>query len=203
MNQIDKLAEYFEKFPGVGPRQAKRFVYYLLAKGKNFSGDFARAITELHDHTYKCDECQIYFSSPQKQSKCVTCSDKNKDASRLIIVARDMDAQNILKTEEFDGLFFVLGGTLPVLEEKNASRFIREAELKGVIKAKTESGLKEVILALNANPEGENTSNYIEQILKEDFSDLTISHLGRGLSTGSEIEYADRDTIKSALESRN
>lgn len=205
---IDKLSLYFEKFPGVGPRQAKRFVYFLLQKGPAHAQELAAAIENLHKSVHTCQDCQIKFSSGNSNSEtganlCHNCADKNRDNSRLLVVARDMDEHVISKSDQFDGRFFVLGGIIPFMEENDAAKFVRINELEKLIERKIPEGLTEIILALNANPEGESTEKFLKKQLEAKFGEkISVTHLGRGLSTGSEIEYADKNTIKSALESR-
>ena len=113
----------------------------------------------------------------------------------LMIVPRDADLDAVEKSGSYKGLYFVLGGSLPILEKEPEKR-IRISELKNRIRR--DSGvIKEMILAMNANAEGENTADYIKESFKGE--NFAISELGRGLSTGSELEYADPDTLKNAL----
>jgi len=120
-----------------------------------------------------------------------------------MVVSRDVDFENIEKTKAFPGYYFILGGNLPVLE-KNPETKIRERELLSQIEKRISQGLIEVIIALDYNPEGEHTREHVERTIRNTpiFSHLKITHLGRGLSTGSELEYTDSDTIKNALRSR-
>jgi recombinational DNA repair protein RecR len=120
-----------------------------------------------------------------------------------MIVSHDVDFENIEKTHFYNGYYFILGGTIPILE-KNPEKRIRQKELIENIEKKISNGLSEIILALSYNPEGENTLTYLEQILKPitDKNNIKISTLGRGLSTGTELEYSDSDTIKNALRNR-
>ncbi|NQV88046.1 MAG: toprim domain-containing protein [Parcubacteria group bacterium] len=133
-----------------------------------------------------------------------------------MVISRDVDFENIEKTHSYNGLYFVLGGSIPILEKEPETR-IRQKELLLLVESlkskvhKVEGhenqnrGLKEVILATNLNPEGENTAEYIEKILAPlaQSKGFKISHLGKGLSTGTELEYSDTDTIKNALKNRN
>jgi recombination protein RecR len=120
-----------------------------------------------------------------------------------MIVARDIDLENIEKSKQFDGLYMVLGGTIPVLEKEPARR-IRQDELLKRIDTLSVGGLSEIIIASDYNPEGEHTREYIDELItplaRE--KNIKISHLGRGLSMGSELEYIDNETIKNALKNR-
>jgi recombination protein RecR len=121
-----------------------------------------------------------------------------------MIVSLDVDFENIEKTKFYNGYYFILGGTVPILE-KNPENKIRQTDLLKTIEEKVKSGLNEIILALNYNPEGENTVTYLTEFLKgiTEKNNIKISTLGRGLSTGTELEYSDSDTIKNALKNRS
>ena len=199
MNDIDKLAEYFKEFPGIGPRQAKRFVYFLLRKNPGYVQELSNLIPKIKQSITICPDCQRYFTKQGQQITCEICSSQNRDYSKLMIVARDSDFEAVEKSDSYNGFYFILGGLLPHLEE-DAQKFIRVKELKNIIKERKENNLNEVILAMNANPDGDSTTNYLKKILEEE--GVKTSILGRGLSTGSELEYADKNTILNALENR-
>ena len=103
----------------------------------------------------------------------------------------------------YNGLYFVLGGTVPLLRSADTEK-LRAGALKATVQARMAEGLSEVILGFSVNPDGENTARFIETVLEPILKDTTtsLSHLGRGLSTGSELEYADAETIKNALKNR-
>lgn len=199
MNDIDKLTEYFREFPGIGPRQAKRFVYFLLRKNEQYARELADLIPKVRRNVSICQECFKYFTKNNTGNlSCDICL-QNRDQTQMMIVARDTDLEAIEKSDGFNGYYFVLGGQLPILEE-DAQKFIRFKELISVIEKRKEKGLSEIILALSANPDGDNTATFLKNKLAD--YNFIISSLGRGLSTGSELEYADKDTIKNALENR-
>lgn len=202
MDSINKLIELFREFPGIGPRQAKRFVYFLLTKDTGYTSEMSRLIVDLRNKIHTCESCFRFF--PKDHSPlCQTCRDTARDMQSLMIVSRDVDFENIERTKAFGGYYFILGGNLPVLE-KNPETKIRERQLLAVIEKKIPQGLSEIIIALDYNPEGEHTREHIERVLRNNplSSNIKITHLGRGLSTGSELEYTDADTIKNALKSR-
>ncbi len=200
MNSIDKLTEIFAKFPGIGPRQARRFVYFLLSRNGNFSGELTQAVENLKRDIIQCEEClRFYPKTDQGNSLCHICSDDTRDASMLMIVPRDIDLEAVEKSGSFRGYYFVLGGVVPILEKEPEKR-IRMNELQNLI-SKKELVLKEIILAMNANNDGEHTADFLKEKLSTDYQALAlvISVLGRGLSTGTELEYADPETLKSAF----
>ncbi len=200
MSPIDKLTEYFVNFPGIGPRQAKRFVYHLLTRDQTTLNEMSDHIKHLKEQIKICSRCYKFFMKKNSNDVlCSICSNPERDPSTLLIVPRDNDLEVIEKSKSFDGLYFVLGGTLPILEKLPETRIrIRDLkkrieEEKKQIQNNPEHALKEIILAANYNPEGENTM---------DPTLVKITHLGRGFSTGTEIEYSDAATIQNALKNR-
>jgi recombination protein RecR len=201
MNSIDKLSEIFSHFPGIGPRQAKRFVYYLLHRQNGFSKDLVDAIGDLKKEIVQCNECLRFFVYPEHSRGakiCSICSNDTRDASLLMIVPRDIDLEAVEKSGGYKGFYFVLGDSLPILEKEPGKR-IRIRELKKKI-LNHQKDLKEIILGMNANAEGENTADYLKSELSPLLDkNIIISILGRGLSTGIELEYADPETLKNAF----
>ncbi len=211
MNDKDKLAELFRKFPGIGPRQAKRMVYHLLTEEKDVVKDISKLIASIQENIQICELCFRYFEKNKNNSNkvCSTCLDPHRDQSTMMIVSRDVDFETIEKSGVYKGVYFVLGGTIPFLS-KNPTGNIRLKELvKVTLPNRLVGGLKEIILALNANPEGENTANIVESKIKEigqansnSSGQVKITKLGRGFSTGTEVEYSDKETLKNAISSR-
>ena len=197
MNSIDKLSEIFARFPGIGPRQAKRFVYFLLSRNGDYSGELMKAVQGLKKEIIQCSKCMRYYAKNGHDSKlCSICEDDTRDNSMLMIVPRDIDFEAVERSGSYKGFYFILGGVVPILEKEPEKR-IRNKELGIRIEKGIKNGLKEVILAMNANLDGENTSEFIKQ--KYQGLPLIFSILGRGLSTGAELEYADPETLKNAF----
>lgn len=195
MDAIDKLSEIFSKLPGIGPRQAKRFVYFLLTRNGDYAGELIKAIEGLKKEIMQCKFCLRFFpKTTSKQLSCSVCSDESRDESMLMVVPRDIDFEAVERAGSYRGLYFILGGVVPILE-KEPEKCIRIKELE--IRIKRSKGFKEIILAMNANLDGENTAEFIKERFKD--MSVTFSTLGRGLSTGAELEYADPETLKNAL----
>ncbi len=202
MDSLHRLEEVFARFPGIGPRQAKRFVYYLLSKPASFTSEFIRLIEAVKRSTTECSSCGMIFIDGQKdEALCSICSDEHRDHSLLMIVARDTDLESIEKSNAYAGLYFILGGTVPILDKEPEKRIRLEKLLRRVAELK---GLKEVILSLNTTPDGEHTAEIVRRAFTNSMNgrSLMITVLGRGLSTGAELEYTDGETIKSALKHR-
>jgi len=202
---VEKLIELFTKFPGIGPRQARRFVYHLLEESESSRGFLAQKILSLKTEMARCVRCKRFFSvadnSGQAQTLCKICSNKERDTSLLMVLARDVDLESVEKTIGYNGSYFVLGGQLKILDKNPESR-IRIIELEALIQSN--QNIQEVIIAMSANTEGDYTADYVKQKLHDAFPDrdLKITVLGRGLSTGTELEYSDPETITYALKNR-
>lgn len=197
MNPIDELARALAKFPGIGPRQAKRFVYYLLSAPTSDRAQLAKLISSLDTDVRQCPEC-LRFHNSKSNATCLYCSDRGRDDSQLMLVEKDQDLAAIERAGTYRGRYFVLGGVL-TLSGKGA---IREKELLRMIERRLANGLKEIVLALSATSEGEHTSDHVRLLLAPYRDHLKISALGRGLATGSELEYSDAETLRAALSNR-
>jgi recombination protein RecR len=203
MNTISKLAELLNEFPGIGPRQAKRLVYFLLTKNPAFHRELSEALTTLSKSVSVCPSCFRYFTK-NGESLCNICGDKNRTDGTLMIVEKDVDFENIERSKVYDGKYFILGGTVSALDKKPEEK-VRLRELAAIVEERGKSGvLKEIIFALSANADGEETGEFVNEILREAIAQfgIQVSLFGRGLSTGSELEYADSETIKNAFKNR-
>lgn len=202
MDNFRKLEEIFGHFPGIGPRQAKRFVYYILSRSNSTISEFVRLINETKKDSSECQKCHRLFIGQNLDGICNICYDKNREISTLMIVARDSDFETIEKSSVYKGLYFILGGTIPILDNEPEKRIRLEKLLQYVSK---NNNLKEIILSLNTTREGVHTLDIVKEALERiiDKNKIKISLLGRGLSSGAEIEYADSETIKYALKNRS
>jgi recombination protein RecR len=198
MDPIERLSRLFEKFPGIGPRQASRFVAYLLRSSPALRREIAQAVQDLGGSVRQCDECQRFHTGTRKI--CSICENPERDGSVLAIVSSDTDLAALERSGTYRGRYFVLGGTISLASEKtNGLRLTKLIEMLG---SAAKSGISELILAFPANPEGDATTIRVREDISAAHPHIRITALGRGLSTGSELEYADPETIKSAIESR-
>jgi recombination protein RecR len=205
MDIIDKLTEVFKEFPGIGERQARRFVYFLMSRTPVYSENLSSLILDLKKDIAQCKECFRFFisNSKDKTKLCEICASLNIDSSVLMVIEKDSDLESIRKSRVYHGKYFVLGGLVPIVEKNTKSR-VRIEELKEKIKREEKNGLKEIILAFTVSPQGNHTDYYVREQLKSttEKSGIKISSLGKGLSTGTELEYSDNDTLKNALKNR-
>ncbi len=197
---LNDLAKSFLAFPGIGRRQAKRFVYHLLEANQLEIERLIANIKSLRQEVSQCATCYRYFLNPQQDQVCDICRSNTRDKSQLLIVEKDADLDNVERAGTYRGRYFVLGGLsahLPNDPEPELHFAALTAKLK------KESEIKEVILALSANSEGDATAANLEQLLLPFQDKIKITVLGRGLSTGTELEYVDPETLKNALKNRS
>ncbi len=200
MSEIDKLTELFVRFPGIGPRQARRFVYFLLRQDERYRSALTRAISDVVAAIHQCAQCMRYAALDG--TVCAICADPNRDRTQLLIVEKDTDVDSIEKSGSYHGQYFVLGGALS-LTQTRTQPVIRERELLQQCTTHA-TELQEIILALSATPNGEHTTEHLSGVLgaQSELANVSLTVLGRGLSTGSELEYADPRTLSSALTNR-
>ncbi len=205
---IQKLIDLFSKFPTVGPRTAARFVFYLLKLPKEETDSLISSMSNLKSVVKICKLCFNPFdastSSAQEEELCQICSNPSRDKALLCVIEKETDLISIEKTKKYKGLYFILGGTISTLKKAEVEK-LRVKELEERIKNHPE--IKEIILAINPTTEGEATALYLERLLKpwtggELAEPKKITRLARGLPVGAELEYADEDTLSSALEGR-
>ena len=205
MSKFNALINYFERFPGVGTRQAHRLAFHVLKLSNTDAKEIAKLIVDLKQAMSNCASCHRFFTQSNREDVCGICGDKNRDRTKLMILEQDIDIKAVEKAGTYDGLYFVLGGTVPLLNKKSTNPSLRGEELKQLVEKRGGGGdLKEIILAFSINPDGDNTTRFVESLLQDivKINKINLSHLGRGLSTGSELEYADSETIKHALKTR-
>lgn len=196
MDSIEKLAAIFKKFPTVGSRTAGRFVYYLVKLPKEKTDELISAITELKNKIKLCSSCFNPFEGDG--ALCPICQNPSRNKNLLCVVEKENDLLSIEATKKYNGLYFILGGTVATMRKEDISN-LRIEELKRRIAG---NNFSEIIVALNPTPEGRATSVLVEQTIKEINQTSKITHLARGIPVGGELEYADEETLESALEGR-
>ena len=204
MDPIQKLSTLFAEFPGIGSRQSRRFVYFLLKKNKGYIRELTTLIDALGDIVLECTRCHRYFMKKHDAAplECGICTDTARDRSIIMVVEKDSDLEAIERSGLYRGTYFILGGILPILE-KNPGSKIRSTELVKLLEQES-MDIKEVILACAVTPESEHTAEYVRGVITPvaEAHLITITTLGRGLSTGTELEYSDAETLRYALEGR-
>lgn len=203
----DNLVALLQRLPGVGPKQAKRFVYALMKSDKYYKDNIIKEIQILDANSKLCSICYRWHSyrSTDKNALCNICSDQSRDTDLVMIVEKELDIDALERTGAYHGLYFVLGSVLPILAI-NPTELIRVRELTSYLKDKIDANnLSEIIFALPVTDEGDYTVEYLESVVRQIVGADSIkrSHLARGLSSGLELEYVDKATFANALKGRN
>jgi recombination protein RecR len=198
---ITRLVSFFNKFPGIGNKSARRMAFFLLKQDESFLHAMGGAIAELKDNLVRCGECgNVSDSDP-----CPICADALRDRNTLCVVESVDDLASFEQAGVYNGLYHVLDGRVSPMDDQELS----EECVGFLLKHISDAGAEEVIIATNPRMEGDLTYFTIREILKErlsvKFTDergLKISRLAFGLPVGGSIEFADRVTLHTALESR-
>lgn len=184
-----KLVDLFIKFPTVGRRTAQRFAFYLIKSDQSEVNDLLEAIKNLKNKIKLCDWCgKSYEIEEQANGLCAICSNNQRDQAVVCVIEKEVDLETIEKTSQFKGLYFIW-------DTNN-----EEQQLKKLIIRIKKSAVKEIILALDPTTDGRQLALKIQRSLEA--LEVKLTQLGRGLPVGGEIEYADQETIASALEGR-
>jgi recombination protein RecR len=193
---VTNLVEAFERLPGVGPKTAQRLTYYLLHVPQGELDKFATALGSLKTGTKECSICHnIAESDP-----CDICSDPARDKQIICVVEQPLDVLALDRANGYRGVYHVLHGVIDPLhnigpDEIKLSELISRIQPLG-------SDIKEIILALNPNMEGEATCMYLVKQIKSQNSNLKVTRLAHGLPVGADIEYADEVTLSRAMDGR-
>ncbi len=196
---INNLTEAFERLPGVGPKTAQRLTYYLLHVPQGELDKFAEALKSLKANTAECRDCHnITETDP-----CDICLDPNRDKSLICVVSQPLDVLAIERGRGFNGVYHVLHGVIDPLHNIGPDEIRIESLLTKVRKPKNE--IREIVLALNPNMEGEATCLYINREIRnqlDNTQNLKVTRLAQGLAMGADIEYADEVTLGRAMAGR-
>ena len=189
---IQRLIDAFAHLPGIGPKGAQRIAFYMLNASDEESQGLIDAITEVKEKVRFCEICgNVCETSP-----CPVCVDPRRDRSVICVVEEPKDVMSIERTREYRGLYHVLGGAINPMANVQPS----DLNIAKLIERLKDSEVKEVILALNPNVEGEATTSFLAQLLSQ--TDIKVTRLASGLPVGGDLEYADEITLGRALAAR-
>lgn len=193
---IQNLINCFSKLPTVGPKTAERYVFFLLKQQPELLKQFAQNIAELKKKTTICQTCLAISET----NPCSICNNNQRNKEQLCIVADSRDMLAIEATKQYNGLYFILGGLINIIEAIGPEQ-LNIKQLTNYLKTKP---IKEIIIALSPNLEGETTILYLIKLLKSlDLKQIKTTRLVRGLPSGADLEYADEITLSNALKYRN
>lgn len=191
---VAKLIEEFNKLPGIGPKSAQRLAYHILRANLDDARGLAHAILDVKERIVFCSVCQNITD----EDPCVICRNEARDRGVICVVEEPLDILALERTRSYRGLYHVLHGVISPLNG------ITEDDIKvAELLARTRGGeVGEVILAMNPTLEGDVTLMAIERRIHRESPGVRVTRLARGLSTGSDLEYADELTLTRALEGR-
>jgi recombination protein RecR len=192
IKSIENLINEFRKLPGIGPKSAKRIVFFLLKLSHSDIVKFSRNLIEMKEKVKFCSKCY----SLTEEDICHICRDQFRDRKKICIVEEVSDVIIIEKTGEYKGLYHIIGGLLSPIENVGPDE-IRVPRLLERVKA---NNIEEVIIALNPTVEGESTAMYLKKILTP--FGVKVTKLASGLPVGGDLEYADEITIGRAISDR-
>jgi recombination protein RecR len=200
VDSLERLVEEFSKLPGIGKKTAQRMAFYILKNKKEAAEALAQALLDVKEKVHYCSIC---FNITE-EDPCSICKDEKRERSIICVVEEANDVVALEKTNQYKGLFHVLGGVLSPLDGIGPDDLkIKELllRLKGPKdSASREKQVKEVILATNPNTEGEATAIYLSKLIKP--LGVKVTRIARGLPAGGDLEYADQVTLANAIEGR-
>lgn len=204
---IQRVIDLLTKLPGVGPRQAARFAFFMIKEGNGFAEELAASLHGMRISIGTCKQCYRTMEKSQEQEviHCTLCRDARRNETIITAVEKESDLQNLERTGAYQGLYHVLGGVISPLDSDSPKKLHIRDLYNRVATLLNQHKQVELILGTNPTTEGDMTAIYIERTfapLKEKTQNFTFSRLGRGLSLGSELEYADEITLKNALMNR-
>ena len=191
-DSITQLIAALARLPGVGPRSAERIALHLVQTDSVVVKQLADVMVHAREKIQFCTTC----GSLTEKSPCSICDDSRRDSSLVCVVERAVDILSVEKSGAFRGKFHVLGGKISPLDGVEPE----DLKISDLEKRLASEPIKEIIIALGTDVEGDATSNYLAKRLARD--GLKISRIGFGLPAGSGLEYADELTLSRALEGR-
>lgn|SRR5574344_1813891 len=191
-NVIDSLGY----LPGVGPRTAERYAYYLFRADKNISENISESLASLHDGVKSCPKTFALIDASDEVSPLY--SDSKRDKTQVLVVEEPLDIYSIEDTRGYSGTYHVLGGAISPIDGITPDKL----HIKELISRVEDDNVTEVIIATNPSVEGESTALLLQKLLSEKYPDLKITRLARGLPLGVDLSYADQITLSAALKNR-
>ena len=194
INEIEELIKLISKFPGLGPKSARRIILKLINNRNEIMKPMLHTLNNVYKNISRCQSCGTLKSS---QSGCSNCENINKKYNKICVVENIADQWSIENSSIYEGYFHILGGTI------SSSNTYRKEDLliNSLIKRVKKEKIEEVILATSATIEGQTTAFYIQDSLKD--TGVKISKLAQGLPVGGEIENLDDGTLIYAFKNRN
>lgn len=189
---IEILTEEFNKLPTIGKKTAQRLAFAVLEMEREEVEVFAKALLEVKDKVRKCSVCGNF----SEEDICSICSDATRDHKTICVVEDSKDISALERAKSYKGIYHVLHGKIAPLSGKS----LDQLNIQTLVERVDKNGVKEVIMALNPDLEGETTSMYLTKLLKN--FDIRISRIASGIPMGGNLEYSDMATIIKSMEGR-
>lgn len=193
---LQTAIEALGHLPGVGPRSAERYAYFLFKNDPHISTNIADALKTLHGGTKSCPITFALIDASEEVSSLY--SDTARDKSTILVVEEPLDIYAIEQTKGYKGTYHVLGGAISPIDGITPDQL----HIRELIDRIKKDSVKEVIIATNPSVEGESTALLLQKTLAEKYPELSITRLARGLPLGVDLSYADQITLSAALENR-
>ncbi len=193
---LEDAIEALGHLPGVGPRTAERYAYYLFRTNSQIAENIAETLENLHSGVKSCPITFALIDASEEVSPLY--DNPNRDKTTVLVVEEPLDIYAIEQTKMYKGTYHVLGGAVSPLDGITAD----ELHIKELVERIKKDEVKEVIIATNPSIEGEGTALLLEKMLHENTPELKITRLARGLPLGVDLSYADQITLSAALENR-
>ena len=189
---LQNLADQFARLPGIGGKTAQRLAFHVLSLPVEEAQEFAQAIIEAKQTVRSCPVCQNLTD----RELCTICDDDTRDQGMICVVAEPRDVIAMERSREFRGVYHVLHGVISPLNHVTQD----DIRIKELLMRVGQGGVREVIMATNADTEGEATAMYISRLLRP--MEVKVTRLAYGMAVGSQLEYADEVTLSRALAGR-
>ena len=193
LNSIAKLADSFQRLPGIGHKTAEKMAYQILEMKDENVEYFADAVREVKQKSHHCPICGAYTEN----AMCDVCANEMRDKAKIMVVAYPKDVIAFEKIGAYDGVYHVLGGVLSSINGIT----IENLNISGLFDRIKDQKVEEIIVATPPNTEGETTALYLAKVLQE--TGIAVTRIAYGLPLGGHLEYADALTLTKALEGRN
>lgn len=193
---LNNAIEALGSLPGVGPRTAERYAYYLFRSNPQVADNIADALANLHDGVKSCPVTFALIDASEEISPLY--ADESRDKTTVLVVEEPLDIYAMEQTHSFKGTYHVLGGAVSPIDGITPN----ELHIRELIDRVEKDKIMEIIIATNPSVEGESTALLLEKMLHEKYPELKLTRLARGLPLGVDLSYADQITLSAALENR-
>lgn len=193
---LNKAIEALGLLPGVGPRTAERYAYYLYKSSPKLCETISDALKNLHTGVKSCPKTFALIDASEEISPLY--ADETRDKTTVLVVEEPLDIYALEQTKSFSGTYHVLGGAISPIDGITPD----ELHIKELVSRVAEDKVKEIIIATNPSVEGESTALLLQKLLSEKYPKLKITRLARGLPLGVDLSYADQITLSAALAGR-